>query len=50
MREWKTNTRDLSADRAGDLEEVTFTYTSITWTWTEGGITYTYTDTWNSQT
>ena len=48
MREWKTNTRVLSADRAGDLEEVTFTYTSITSTWAEAGITYT--DTWNSQT
>jgi type VI secretion system secreted protein Hcp len=45
IRDWKTNTRDLSADRAGDLEEVTFTYTTITWTWVDGGITHT--DTWN---
>ena len=48
VRDWKTNTHVLSADRAGDLEEVTFTYTSITSTWAEAGITYT--DTWNSQT
>jgi type VI secretion system secreted protein Hcp len=46
IRDWKTNTRDLSADRAGDLEEVSFTYTSITWTWVDGGITHT--DTWSS--
>lgn len=46
IRDWKTNTRDLSADRAGDLEEVTITYTTITWTWVDGGITHT--DTWSS--
>ncbi len=46
IRDWKTNTRDLSADRAGDLEEVSFTYTSITWTWVDGGITHT--DTWSA--
>jgi type VI secretion system secreted protein Hcp len=44
VREWKTNTRDLSADRAGDLEEVSFVYHSITWTWEVGGIEFT--DTW----
>ncbi len=46
VRNWKTNTRDLSADRAGDLEEVSITYQSITWTWTEGGIEFN--DTWNN--
>ena len=46
IRNWKTNTRDLSADRAGDLEEVTFTYTTITWKWVDGGITHT--DTWSN--
>jgi type VI secretion system secreted protein Hcp len=46
VRDWKTNTRDLTADRAGDLEEVSITYQSITWTWTDGGITHT--DTWSS--
>jgi type VI secretion system secreted protein Hcp len=38
IRNWKPNTRDLSADRAGDLEEVSFTYQKITWTWVKGGI------------
>jgi type VI secretion system secreted protein Hcp len=38
VRNWKPNTRDLSADRAGDLEEVSFTYQKITWTWVKGGI------------
>lgn len=46
IRNWKTNTRDLSADRAGDLEEVSIVYQSITWTWTDGGIEHT--DTWTS--
>ncbi len=46
IRDWKTNTRDLSADRAGDLEEVSFTFHTITWTWVDGGITHS--DTWNS--
>jgi len=46
VRNWKTNTRDLSADRAGDLEEVSITYQTITWTWTDGGIEHT--DTWSS--
>ncbi|MES2922905.1 MAG: type VI secretion system tube protein TssD [Verrucomicrobiota bacterium] len=46
LRNWKPNTRDLSADRAGDLEEVSFVYTSITWTYTKGGITAT--DTWST--
>ena len=41
IRDWKTNTKDLSADRAGDLEEVSFIFTSITFTWVEGGITFT---------
>lgn len=44
-RNWKTNTRDLSADRAGDLEEVSFTFQTITWTWVDGGVTYT--DSWS---
>ena len=39
IRNWKPNTRDLSADRAGDLEEVSFTYQKITWTYAKGGIT-----------
>jgi type VI secretion system secreted protein Hcp len=39
LRNWKPNTRDLSADRAGDLEEVSFTYQKITWTFVDGGIT-----------
>ena len=41
IRDWKTNTRDLSADRAGDLEEVSFIFTSITFTWVDGGVTFT---------
>jgi type VI secretion system secreted protein Hcp len=44
VREWKTNTRDLSADRAGDLEEVSFTYRTITWRWEDGGLEHI--DTW----
>jgi type VI secretion system secreted protein Hcp len=39
IRDWKPNTRDLSADRAGDLEEVSFTYQKITWTYADGGVT-----------
>lgn len=38
LRNWKPNTRDLSADRAGDLEEVSFTYQKITWTYAEGNV------------
>lgn len=38
LRNWKPNTRDLSADRAGDLEEVSFVYQKITWTFAEGHI------------
>ncbi|HEY1123447.1 MAG TPA: type VI secretion system tube protein TssD [Haloferula sp.] len=45
VRGWKPNTRDLSADRAGDLEEVTFVYKAIEWTYTEGGTTE---DTWSN--
>jgi len=45
IRDWKTNTRDLSADRAGDLEEVAFTFTTITFTWENGGIEFS--DTWS---
>ncbi len=44
IRDWKPNTRDLSAERAGDLEEISFTYEKITWTYVEGGITFE--DTW----
>jgi type VI secretion system secreted protein Hcp len=40
IRDWKPNTRDLSADRAGDLEEVSFTYERITWTYVEGGVSF----------
>lgn len=46
IRDWKPNTRDVSADRAGDLEEISFTYQKITWTWTDGGITHE--DDWES--
>lgn len=46
LRSWKPNTLDLSADRAGDLEEISFTYASITWTYTKGNITAT--DTWST--
>lgn len=46
VRNWKTNTRDVSADRAGDLEEVSIIYQSITWTWEPGGISFT--DTWSA--
>ena len=45
IRDWKTNTRDLSADRAGDLEEVSFVFQTITFTYNNGGITFT--DTWS---
>ncbi len=38
IRQWKPNTRDLSADRAGDLEEGSFTYQTITWRFEEGGV------------
>jgi type VI secretion system secreted protein Hcp len=38
IRQWKPNTRDASADRAGDLEEISFTYESITWRFEEGGV------------
>lgn len=48
IRDWKPNTRDLSADRAGDLEEVSFVYQKITWTYAEGGITAT--DDWAAPT
>ncbi|MCW1884188.1 type VI secretion system tube protein Hcp [Luteolibacter flavescens] len=41
VRDWKPNARDLSADRAGDLQEVMFTYKEITWTYGEGGPTFT---------
>jgi len=37
VRQWKPNLRDLSADRAGDLEEVEFTYQTITWEHYTGG-------------
>jgi type VI secretion system secreted protein Hcp len=47
MRQWKPNTRDLSADRAGDLEEVSFVFQTITWTYVNGGVTFT--DTWSAQ-
>ena len=40
IRDWKPNTRDLSADRAGDLEEVSFTYQKIVWTFVEGGVSF----------
>jgi type VI secretion system secreted protein Hcp len=40
IRDWKPNTRDLSADRAGDLQEVSFTYRRITWTYKTGGVTH----------
>ncbi|WP_052573398.1 type VI secretion system tube protein TssD [Haloferula sp. BvORR071] len=46
IRGWKPNTRDLSADRAGDLEEVSFRYQTITGTYTEGG--FTFEDDWSS--
>jgi type VI secretion system secreted protein Hcp len=46
VRNWKTNTRDLSADRAGDLEEISFTFQTITWTYVQGGITHT--DSWSA--
>jgi type VI secretion system secreted protein Hcp len=46
IRNWKPNTRDLSADRAGDLEEVSFTYQKITWTLVEGNISAT--DDWEA--
>ncbi len=36
VRNWKPNTRDLSADRAGDLEEVTIYYRMITWSHADG--------------
>jgi type VI secretion system secreted protein Hcp len=45
VRQWKPNTRDLSADRAGDLEEVSFIYRTITWRYEDGGIEHT--DTWS---
>lgn len=44
IRQWKPNTRDLSADRAGDLEEVSFSYQTITWRFEDGGIEHS--DTW----
>ena len=40
IRNWKPNTRDLSAERAGDLEEISFTYQKITWTYVDGGVTH----------
>ncbi len=40
IRDWKPNTRDLSADRAGDLQEISFTYQRIAWTYTKGGVTH----------
>jgi type VI secretion system secreted protein Hcp len=46
IRQWKPNTRDLSADRAGDLEEVSFTYQTITWRFEEGGVEES--DTWET--
>jgi type VI secretion system secreted protein Hcp len=46
VRQWKPNTRDLSAERAGDLEEVSFTYQSITWRFEDGGVEQS--DTWES--
>lgn len=47
IRDWKPNTRDLSADRAGDLEEISFTYQRITWTYTKGGVTHS--DDWSTE-
>ena len=46
VRGWKPNTRDLSADRAGDLEEVSFYYREIRGT-TEGEGGTTTEDTWS---
>jgi type VI secretion system secreted protein Hcp len=46
IRQWKPNTRDASADRAGDLEEVSFIYRSITWTFEDGGLEET--DNWST--
>jgi type VI secretion system secreted protein Hcp len=40
IRDWKPNTRDLSAVRAGDLQEISFTYQKITWTYEDGGVTH----------
>jgi len=47
VRGWKPNVRDLSADRAGDLEEVSFIYQSIEATY-EGG--FSYQDDWGTAT
>lgn len=46
VRNWKPNTRDLSADRAGDLEEVSFGYQRITWTFNDGNVEWE--DDWES--
>ena len=40
IRDWKPNTRDLSADRAGDLQEISVTSQQIPWTNTTGGVTH----------
>ena len=45
IREWKPNVRDLSSDRAGDLEEVSFVFQTITVTYVDGGVTFT--DSWS---
>ena len=47
VRAWKPNTRDVSADRAGDLEEVSFTYQKIEWIYKDGGVTHE--DSWETQ-
>jgi type VI secretion system secreted protein Hcp len=44
IRQWKPNTRDFSAERAGDLEEVSFVYQTITWRFEDGGLEHS--DTW----
>ena len=35
---------NFSADRAGDLEEVSFVFQTITWFYVDGAVTFT--DTW----
>jgi type VI secretion system secreted protein Hcp len=45
VRDWKVNTRDLSADRAGDLQEVSIYFRKITITHSDGT---TFQDDWGT--
>lgn len=46
IHEVMANNRDATQMKLAAYEEVAFTYESITWTWTDGGMTAT--DSWNS--